>query len=73
MNKFKSETPRPPSETGADRSPEPVQLELFPRAFGGTAWLPESPVERAPDREFCLPSSTPPAATAADAGDLAAH
>jgi len=74
MNAVTSETQHPPSETSADRSPEPVQLELFPRAFGGTAWLPESPVERSPSREFCLPSSMPSAATTADAIDhLALH
>jgi hypothetical protein len=75
MNDFKSETERRPSETAADRvSSEPVQLELFPRAFGGTAWLPESPVEHTPSREFCLPPSTPSAATTVDAADhLALH
>jgi hypothetical protein len=75
MNEFKSENQHPPSETIGDRvSSAPVQLELFPRAFGGTAWLPESPVERTPSREFCLPSLTPSAATTADAGDqLALH
>ena len=48
-------------EAAADRiSPDPVlQLELFPRTFGGTAWLPELPVECTPSREFVLPPSTP--------------
>ena len=74
MNEFKPENQHPPPEAAADSfSSEPVQLELFPRAFGGTAWLPESQIESAPSREFCLPSSTPSAATAADAGDLAMH
>jgi hypothetical protein len=75
MSEFKSENQHPPPEAAADSfSSEPVQLELFPRAFGGTAWLPESQIESAPSREFCLPSSTPSAATTSDTVDhLALH
>jgi hypothetical protein len=64
MNNVKSQPQHPPTETATDPfSSEPVQLELFPRTFGGTAWLPESPIEQAPSREFCLPPSTPTATT----------
>jgi|HubBroStandDraft_1064217.scaffolds.fasta_scaffold539015_2 hypothetical protein len=44
---------------------EPVQLELFAAFIGGSGWLPESPTEHAPNRDFCLPTSSAPASTPA--------
>ena len=36
-----------------------IQLERFEVLIGGTSWVPETPDERAPSREFCLPTKAP--------------
>jgi hypothetical protein len=38
-------------------------LELYHAFIRGSGWLPETPYERAPSREFCLPTSPSPAPT----------
>jgi len=46
-------------------SSDPIQLELFEFLIGGTSWVPETPYEQVPSREFGLPPSAAPAPTKA--------
>jgi hypothetical protein len=40
------------TEEQPSSSLNPVQLDLFEVVIGGTSWVPETPHERAPSREF---------------------
>jgi hypothetical protein len=53
------------AEEKRSKSSDLIQLERFEVLIGGTSWVPETPDERAPSREFCLPPSAAPAPTKA--------